>query len=139
MKRKKSGKELPVAGAVTIGILGSLLLTLLGAAVLAYLIGSGTVAQTGMGLGSTVILIISTALGSLVATGIHKHRKLMISGITAAGYYLSLLAMSALFFEGQYEGMGITAIMVLLGAGIALLPVLLGKGKKTKHKIPAYR
>ncbi len=139
MKRRKSGKELPMAGAIAIGIFGSLILTFLGAALLAYLIGKGSVMQSGISFGCMIILAASSSFGAFLASGLFKRRKLMVCGITAAGYYLSLLAMTAMFFEGQYNGLGITAIMVLLGAGTALLPVLLGKGKKTKHKIPAYR
>jgi hypothetical protein len=51
---------------------------------------------------------------------------------SGAGYYLTLLAMTALFFGGQYQGMGVTLGLVLAGAGTATLLSVKRKNSITK-------
>ncbi len=135
--KRKTG--MPMAGAIGIGTGISFLITLAGAAILAAMIEQGTVAQNGIGAGAMVILVVGAALGALVANLLCPGKRLAVCGLTALGYYLSLLAMTALIFGGQYEGMGVTALMILLGAALTLLPALMGKGRKKGPKIPAYR
>lgn len=138
-KRNFFGKEKPLAMAVGIGVGCSYILTLLGTGLWAWLIGNGSVAQSAIGYGSMVILAVSAAVGCMLASRIFPRKQLMVCGITAAGYYLCLLATTALFFGGQYRGMGVTALMVLLGAALAMLPALTGMSRKHKVKIPGYR
>ncbi len=135
----KRRRTMPIAGAIGIGVAVSFLLTLVGAAVLAMLVEQGTVAQNGMGGGAMVILVLCAAMGALAATLLFPGKRLAVCGLTALGYYLSLLAMTALLFGGQYEGMGVTALMILLGGALTVLPVFFGKGRKKGPKIPSYR
>ena len=141
MAFKIQGKKtatIPVG--IAFGILASMTATLAGAGILAYLISAGKVGESGIGWGAMLILIVSSALGSWAATGSTQQRKLMVCGISGAGYYLSLLGLTAMFFGGQYQGMGVTALMVLVGSGVVVLLSTLKNSKgKTKHKIPAYR
>ena len=139
-KRKTSGKTLTVPVGIALGQLVSLIVTLVGAAILAYLVVSEKVGENSIGYGSMLILLAASALGTWMALASVKRRKLMVCGISAACYYLVLLGMTALFFGGQYEGMGIIALMVLIGSGAVLLLSSIGKNsRKTRHKIPAYR
>ncbi len=135
----KRGRRMPIAGAIGIGVAVSFVVTLIGAAVLATLVGKGTLPEGGIGGGAMVILVICTAAGAVVASLLFPGKRLVVCGLTALGYYLSLLALTALIFGGQYQGMGVTALMILLGAVLTVLPALLGKGRKKGPKIPSYR
>lgn len=141
LKRKTAGGKagtIPVG--IAFGLLVSLTVTLVGAALLAYLIAAEKLGADGVGWGAMVILAAASALGTWTAVIRILRRRLMVCGICAAGYYLLLLGMTALFFGGQYEGMGVTALTVLGGSGIVLLLETLGKkGSKRSRKITAYR
>ncbi|MBP3304404.1 MAG: TIGR04086 family membrane protein [Oscillospiraceae bacterium] len=141
LKRKtSSGKARTIPVGIAFGLLVSLTVTLAGAVLLAYLIAAEKLGADGIGYGSMVILMAASALGTWSAVARIKRRRLMVCGISAAGYYLLLLGMTALFFGGQYEGMGVTALMVLIGSGIVLLLGMVGKkGSNHSRKIPAYR
>lgn len=141
LKRKTaSGKARTIPVGIAFGLLVSLTVTLVGAALLAYLVASEKIGADGIGWGAMVILAAASALGTWTAVARIRRRRLMVCGISAASYYLLLLGMTALFFGGQYEGMGVTALMVLTGSGIVLILGMVGKkGSKRSRKIPAYR
>ncbi len=136
MKRKK---EMAMGWAIALGALAGYLLSIAGSAVLAWLVARGTVAQTSIGYGSMVILVLCAAAAPWLAGRLFGRKKLIVTGLTGLGYYLCLLATTAMLFGGEYQGMGVTAVMVLLGAGLTVLPTLLGKGQKRKHKFAGYR
>ena len=62
------------------------------------------------------ILLTSAIIGSWIAMKKAKHKRIQISLLTGTGYYLSLLAVTALFFDGQYTAMGVTALLILGGS-----------------------
>lgn len=124
---------------IAVGICVSLAIMLGGAMILAWLVTSERMAQSSIGYGVMLIHVLAAAVGALIASGTIKRRRLMVCGITTAGYYLALL-MIALLFGGQFQGMGVTALTVLAGGGIAVILGLVGKGSGVRrHKIPTYR
>ena len=138
--RKVTGTAKSIPIGILIGAVVCLAVTLLGAAVVAYLISRESIAQESVGAGSMIVLILASALGCLVAAKLTRRRRLLICGSTAAAFYPILLAMTAMLFGGEYTGMGITALCVMGGAAIVVLLGLVGNGQgKIKHKIPAYR
>ena len=137
--KRVSGTAKSMPGGVGLGVAVSMVITVAGAAVLAWLILSERMAQGAVGYGSMVILVLASLAGCLTACGAVRRRRMMVCGITGAGYYLGLL-MIALLFGGRFQGMGVTALMVLLGGAIAVILGLAGKGSGgRRYKIPAYR
>lgn len=139
VKRKMSGKGVSIPAGIAIGVVASIAVMLIGALVMAYWVIRETVPMDGIGFGTACILIISSALGAWIATVLSKQKKLLVCGLTALMFYLVLLSVTAVFFDGMFSGMGITALMILIGAGGALLPGMRKKSGKSKIKIPAYR
>ena len=83
-----------------------------------------------------IILLAASFLGTAGACGRIKRRAALVSLLSAVVYYLTLIAITALFFGGQYTAMGVTALMMLAGSGTALL-LKTGKGrKKSKGSYP---
>ena len=139
MRRKVTGTAMSMPGGIGLGIGISVVLMLIGAMVVAWLVTTEKMAQTSIGYGVMLIHVLAAAAGCCAAAGAIKHRRLMVCGVTAAGYYLALLVV-ALIFGGQFEGMGVTALTVLAGGGIAVILGLAGKRSGVRrHKIPAYR
>lgn len=125
--------------AIAIGTLVSVMVVLLGSLLLAYLVLKGNISMNMIGVVSAVILSFSAAAGALVATGLSKDNRLLVTGITAMATYLILLGINVVFFDGQFAGIGLTALMIIAGAGVTLLPKLRKKPRKNRIKIPAYR
>ena len=126
-------------GGAALGVGVSISITVLGAMLLAWLIVSERMAETAVGYGAMLILVLSSFLGSLIGCAVIKRRRLMVCGICMAGYYLGLI-MIALLFGGEFQGMGVTALFVALGGGITAVLGLKGnRSGVRKHKVPSYR
>lgn len=129
--RKVTGIAMSMPGGLALGGVVSLLTTILGTGVFAYMLSTETVSADAVGYCAMGILLASSMLGSMTAAGKIKHRKIYVCGLTGLIYYLTLLAITALFFGGQYQGIGVTALVILAGSGTA---ALLGtKGKNRRH------
>lgn len=84
--------------------------------------------QDRIGYCSMAALLSGTILGAVTATNKIKHRKLLICMLSGCIYFCILLASTALFFGGQYEGFAVTLITVLLGSmASALLTSRIGE------------
>ena len=137
-KFKRNGRALSIPAGLGIGLLISLVLTFAGAAALSHLIGTEKVGEGAMGYGIMIILAIATAMGAWGATSFIKKMYLQISLMAGGCYYLALLAITALFFGGQYQGMGVTAIIVVISClAVAFIPRKNGNPFKMRKK--AYR
>lgn len=140
VNKKATGKARSIAAGLAIGLAVSTGLTLIGVAITANLIMSEKIAETAVGYAATVILLLSAVLGAWMAALLTK-RRWMIVCLGAGGiYYLTLLAITALFFGGQYQGMGVTALLILGGCGaVGLLGLRGEKGSRKSAKKYRFR
>lgn len=134
--RKGNGKALSLPAGIGIGTAAALVWTLMASAVLAKLMDLERLPEDAVGYGAVVILLIGGFLGAAAAYRKVKGKRLQVSLLTAAAYYLSLLSMTALFFGGQYTGMGVTALVVISGSLAAVLLGLQTNGRKNRRRYP---
>lgn len=135
--QKFTGKATSMAGGVLKGALASLIWTFLASGLLAWLIHREYLPQNAVGYGRMVILLTASALGAAYAFGRVKRQRIAVSAYTSGVYFLMLLGMTALFFGGQYTGMGVTLLMVLAGTGSVLL--LGGRGGRHNRTVRKYK
>ena len=121
----------PEARAVLIGTLISLAVSILLCAFFAWIISGEYLQQNWIGYGAMVTLLLSAALGSMTSVIIAKSKRLMIASITSVSYYLSLLGINILFFDGKLQGMWETALVVIAGTGLVILG---GLKERKPHK-----
>ena len=121
VNRKVTGTAVTMPVGIGIGCGISLILTILGAGVVAKLISMEVLQETAIGYGAMMIILAATICGGAIAVHKVKKRMLLVSALVGAIYYTVLLAMTALFFGGQYQGMGVTAMLVLAGCGVVVL------------------
>ena len=129
---KGKGKATAMAAGIGIGLGAGLIMTLIGSVALTFALAGETLPVETMGYGVMAVLFVAAFVSSVVAMWCIKHRKMQVSLITAGAYLLVLLAMNALFFGGQYEGVGATVLVVAI-AGTAAGFVGSGGGKTAKH------
>lgn len=101
---------------LAIGGLVSLLVTVAGAAILALVVLNETIGENGVGYGSAAVLMLAAITGAWSALAAVKKNRLQVCLLSGGVYYLLLLGTTALFFGGQYRGMGVTAVVILAGA-----------------------
>lgn len=134
--RKVTGKAVSMPAGLAMGGGASFGLTLLLSVITAKLVDSGILAPDAVGYAALGILLVSGIAGAGLAAGKIKRQRLVVCMAVAAIYYCLLLSMTALFFGGQYAGMGVTAIAVAGGCGaVALAGAGKGSGGKNRRKI----
>ena len=129
--RKVTGRAVSIPAGIGLGILISVGITFLMSAVLAWMIARETLAESSIGYGVILILLSSTAIGCWICVLKTKRRRMLVSLAVGAGYFIMLLMCTAFFFGGQYQGMGVTALVV--GAA-SVLPGLFCAGERKQHK-----
>lgn len=135
INKKVTGKALSIPVGIAVGLSASMILTLIGTAVMANLILSESLSENAIGYGAIVILLLSSAMGAWLAAALSKRRWMVVCLGAGGSYYLTLLGITALFFGGQYQGMGVTVLVVLGGCGaVGLLGLREGKGGAKRHR-----
>lgn len=132
---KVTGNAISMPLGLALGLVVSLVVTLAMAALIANLVLGEKIAQEAVGYGAMATVILSPALGALIASARIKRRRLLVCLVTGLCYYLALLSVTALFFGGQYQGMGVTALLVFAGTGgVALMGIKGESGGSNRRK-----
>lgn len=121
VNQKVTGKASSMPGGLAIGWGCSMAVTLLGSVIVAALLDRRIMEMDSIGYGTMLILLLSSMLGATLAVKRIKKQRMMVSMLAGAAYYLTLLAVTALFFGGQYEGMAVTGLVILGGSLAAAL------------------
>lgn len=140
MVKQINAKQVSLPVGIAIGILISAVISVISATLLAGLVDAETMQLDALMPAIAVVHLIATFVGAWISYLLTKQMRLLVSAITAGGYLIILCGMTALIFDGQYEGFWPTLLMVLIGMVLSILPGIKGrKGHIRKHKIPAYR
>lgn len=130
-KRKMTATTASMPGGLAVGGGVSLGVTLLLSAVLAWLLHRESMAMENIGYGILAMLLLASFLGAETAFGQIRRQRLLVCGLSGLIYFALLLSITALFFGGQYSGVGVTALLILAGSGAAaLLGLRQGRGGK---------
>lgn len=132
--RKVTGKAMTIPGGVFLGASTALLWTVAAAALVAMMIDRKVFTVEAIGYGSMAILLSASFMGSLIAWIKVKHQKTLVCLSTGAAYLLILMSLTAMFFGGQYEAVGVTALLVFAGCVLVIL-MGMGQGKGGSRKL----
>lgn len=129
VNQKVTGTASTIPAGLGLAALVSLGITAALSALTAWLILGETLPEESVGYCTMGILLLSAAAGA--ATAICRTKRLRFQmGMAAGGiYFLCLIAVTALFFGGIYDGVGVTALMILCGCGLV---ILLGPGGQNR-------
>lgn len=121
VNRKVTGTASTMPVGFALGLLCSLGITCGGAGIWALLAGRETLGENTVGFCAMVLILLSAVAGPAVAVGRIKRRRVFVCGISGILYFGTLLSMTALFFGGQYQGIGVTALLVLAGSTLVAM------------------
>lgn len=136
--RKPTGRASSMPAGLAFGAGVGMLITLIGTALIAKMVDLEYMDESKIGYGVMVMLMMSSFADAMTSAGKIKRQRLMVCAFSGAIYFLILLSITALFFGGQYEAVGVTAILVAGGAMLAALTsVRRGRGAgKRKVRLP---
>lgn len=132
---KATGRALSMPAGFAIGLCFSLCTTLILSVILAQLVSAEKLEWETIGYGIMAILLITSIIGAKATCMMIKRRKLISCMLAGLFYWLALLMTTALFFGGQYSGMGVTGLIILCGSALVCLSELRGeKGRKAASR-----
>lgn len=134
--KKTTGTAVSIPAGLALGTLVSMAVTMAGALTIAWMLDRQHLQEGSIGYGTMVVIAVSAVSGTLTAVGKIKRVRLQTSLLAGLCYFLSLLAITALFFGGRYEAVGTTVVIVAVSSvAVAFLP---GKGRG-RGKFPGKR
>ncbi len=135
LNSKPTGLAMSIPGALTLSGVLALILTLISSAILAKMVEIQRIPEQNIGYGVMGLLVVVSFVCAILAAGKVKHQRLLVCISSGAVYWGILLAITALFFGGQYEAVGETGLMILCGSGAAaLLGLRRGNGSIKRKK-----
>lgn len=138
--KKATGRAMSIPGGLALSAAVSLGVTLILSAVVAKMVDAELMGEGAIGYGSLVTLLTASISGAAFAAMKIKRQRLMVCLLSGLVYYITLLGITALFFGGQYQGMGITALVIAGGCGtVILMGMKQGKGKEIRHRKKLHR
>lgn len=121
--RKPTGRTKSMPVGLALGALTALGITVGLSLVGGKLMDMGVMGENVTGYWAMGMLILSAFAGAMVAVGCIRRRKLAVCGLSTMIYYITLLGITALLFGGEYQGVGVTALVVLCGGALAAMAV----------------
>ena len=129
-KRKINVRGNSTLRGMTVGITGCALTTLMSTVIFAWMISKKVIPEENIIYCTMVILLISAITGSKIVTS--KCDKKAATGICLGIVYLAMmLIVTTIFFGAQYQRIGVTTIIVLVGC---VLAAMLSKSDRKNHK-----
>lgn len=138
VKEQMGGKD-GIAIGVGIGLIAAIFTSVVASMALAWLIGIERVGEGAVALGTMLIQMMATAIGCTVAWGCTRRQRMLVTGLTAGGYFLTLV-LGGLAFGGIEGGVWRAVLMLTIGGVITLIPLFYtGKGGANRRKIRTFR
>ena len=132
VNQKPTGRAVSMPTGLAIGGVCSLGLTVCMAAGMAWLVAGEKLAEKNIGYGIMVLLLISSFAGAMLSFHRVKRQRMLVCILSGGIYFSLLLAVTALFFGGQYSAVGVTAILIFCGSLLAAMAGL-RQGRRAKH------
>jgi putative membrane protein (TIGR04086 family) len=119
MKNAERGSSVPTGIAVGSSI--SVACMLLGTLITALLVNGNRMTLGGADYAVAIVTVASCAFGSVVSAKLVGRNKLPVGLGSGAVCFLVLIGITALIFEGQYQDVWITALLIGIGCMSPLL------------------
>ena len=121
---------------ISVGLAVSLLCTVLGSAIAAWLLATEKIGEGSVGYITVILLLLCSMLGALASFTSIRQKRLPVCLISGGAYLLLLFGINALFFRGTYSGVGESVLVILAGVlTVAILGLKDTKRPKRKKKI----
>ena len=110
-----------VAFGSTIGILISLVISMLMMTGMTSLLISGRTGENVVGVSVFAIRAIAVLVGVIIGTSILKEKYVVAAGVISLGYLLLLTGFGIVLYDESFKGFGLSAISAALGGAVGCI------------------
>lgn len=118
----------------SIGIVAAVLICILSCAAMAMLVGNQSITEENSTIGAIFVHAVCSFVASVVAGGISVQKKGLASIISVCSYFVILLMITILFFDGAFDNVFSTLIAVLVGYGVSKIPSMRKQKGSTRFR-----
>jgi hypothetical protein len=133
VNQKVTGRASSVPAGLATGALTGLAITLIISYLAAFMASRELLDRDMFGYCAMAVLILASFVSAKVAVAKIKKMPLQMAAASGLVLYVLLLSMTALFFGGQYDALGVTLVLGLIGSGAGGI-LASGKPKRRKQK-----
>lgn len=134
MKYNKRGRTRPVVAEVGMGLLLTIVTSILLAIGVSVLVSNGTAAESNVRYFAITIQFISSFLGALLAGKRIGQKYAIVCGSVGISYCFILLATTIMFFKSSFTMVGIGIGMCVAGCMAACAICMIRKGRPGRRK-----
>lgn len=136
MNGKRRGSAMKMQSALMFSTVSAVVLTITLASVTAVLIENEVIQANGAGYCVMGILVMVSMAAGLLAAELVKNKHMQVCMAAGICYFMSLIAMTELFFGGQYTGTLTTFLMIVVGSLLSALIEMRknGQGRRSRFK-----
>lgn len=138
IKHKTGARGVTLTKGVLVGILSSVLLSLVCAAFAAMLMVKGNAAESMGKSFAFGITLLSVLLGTFVSCRSVGNKSAKISALVGGGYCFLLIAGNVLLFDGIFRNVALSILMILAGCGLGCV-LAMKRGTRRKNKRMRFR
>lgn len=131
---KVTGRASSVPAGLAVSGIVSLVTTVLIVTIGGALISKEILPQEQIGYCSMLALLLGAVMGAVTAVRKIQRRRILVCMMSGGVYFLVLLAITAMFFGGQYQGVGVTFLLILGGSVIGALATNREGNRLTRKK-----
>lgn len=135
---KVKGAAVAMPLGIMFGVINSIWITCLLAAILTWLTIEGKISNRALGYCIMGSVLFTSIFGAIVSAKAVKRRRQLVCWLTGIVYYLILLATTGLFFGGQYQGLGVSFLMINIGS-LTVGTILIAKQRHQENSYERYR
>ena len=122
MNLKRKGTALPGLGkCVMTGTGVAVCMSLAISMVITTMLNCEKITEAGMGYGVLAMLLMASYSGGYTACKLRKEQRLSSSLLTGAMYFVILAAVTILFFDGRFRGVGESVLLIVCGCTLAAM------------------
>ncbi len=134
-KHKTSNAGQSLVTAITAGVVGAICLSVLLTLFLTNFVLNGTMREENANVIILLIRAISVFAGALIGGALLKQRYLLQVSLTALGYWVALIGIGIVFYDGSFKHFLSGTASVLTGGAAALMLLQRPKRKSRRpHK-----
>ena len=117
--QKLTGRATSIPKGILTALIISMSWTLVASVIGACMVSKEWMAQEKIGIWAIFVLITASVVGGMVAAGRIKRQRIQMASLHGGLYYILLILLNLLCFGGQFRGMGVTLVFVLMGSVVA--------------------
>ena len=136
MQHKATGRASSIPAGLAVGAAVSIIMTGVVCGIGGWLISAEMLSQDMIGYCALTALLISAMMGSISAWKKIRCKRFAVSLASGGMYFLVLSGITIFFFNGEFTGLVVTLITIMIGS---IIPVLLSKGGAKTEKGRVHR